>query len=68
MNIELTDQQKRAVIRGEPVRLDAPPIGSVVVLRVADYDDLIQDARDKAALVSASTDALNRWCKTEHSS
>lgn len=63
MVIELTDDQLSAVIRGEPVRLDSIQTGSLVVLRAADYEELIEDARDQAALVSASSDALNRWCK-----
>ena len=63
MVIELSDDQLSAVIRGEPVRLDSNQTGSLVVLRAADYDGLIEDTRDQAALVSASTGALNRWCK-----
>jgi len=51
MSIELTEEQRRAVKQGEPVRIPVPEIGEdVVLLRAAVYEEireLLEDEREQ---------------------
>jgi hypothetical protein len=51
MSIELTEEQRQAVRKGEPVRVPAPEIGEdVVLLRAAVYEEireLLADEREQ---------------------
>ena len=63
MVIELTEQERLAVSKGTPLRLDTQSDGALVVLRESDYIELLSETRESEVWVTASTNALNRWCK-----
>ena len=54
MSIELTEEQRQAVLNGVPVRLPAPDLGKDIVLLRADvYEDireLLEEERQREAL------------------
>lgn len=67
MSIELTEEQRAAVIHGEVVRLAAPEIGQdVVVLRADTYDDIraiLEDERQQRAFRQTGLRCATRWLK-----
>ena len=63
MVIELTEQERAAVIEGKVVHLQSPSLGAVVILRESEYNEAVEDSLEKAAWVAASTKALNHSCE-----
>lgn len=67
MSIELTEEQRQAVIKGEVVRLPVPEIGQEVVLLRADaYEDIreiLEDERQQKAFRQAGLRCARRWLK-----
>ena len=67
MSIELTEDQRQAVMNGEAVRLPAPEIGGeVVLLRAEEYEsirELLEDERQQKAFRAAGLRSATRWLK-----
>jgi hypothetical protein len=67
MTIELTEEQRQAVMKGEAVRLSAPEVGGdVVLLRAEHYDslqELLEDERQQKAFREAGLRSAMRWMK-----
>jgi len=67
MTIELTDQQRQAVSRGEAVCVAAPEVGgNVVLLRAEDFEsirELLEDERQQKAFRAAGLRSASRWMK-----
>ncbi|MGH3442148.1 MAG: hypothetical protein ACRDUY_08925 [Nitriliruptorales bacterium] len=53
MSIDLTEEQRQDVLKGEPVRVSVPDLGRDVVLLSADLfeeiREILQDEREQAA-------------------
>lgn len=58
IEIELTEEQRRAVLNGEAVRVLAPELGEdLVLLQAAQYDrirELLEDDREQNAILAYS--------------
>lgn len=63
MTIQLTDEQHRAVQRGEPVRLMSAGLGEIVVLPATVYDDLQQAEAEQTAWAGLARKAASRWAE-----
>lgn len=67
MSIELTEEQRQAVLNGEAVRLPAPEIGGdVVLLRAEEYEsirELLEDEKQQKAFREAGLRSAVRWMK-----
>ena len=65
MSIELTEEQRQAVMKGEPVRLTAPEIGGeVVLLRAEEFEsirELLEDERQQKAFREAGLRSAMCW-------
>jgi hypothetical protein len=65
--IELTEEQRQAILKGEPVRLSAPELGGdVVLLRGEQYEsirELLEDERQQQAFRQAGLRSALRWLK-----
>ncbi len=65
--IELTKEQRQAVLKGEPVRLCPPEIGADIILLRADAFEQIglacEDAREKAAWAALARKAAQQWAE-----
>jgi hypothetical protein len=65
MHIELTEEQRQAVMNGKTVLLTIPELGGDLVLLRADlYEsirDVLEDEREKAAWAKLSRKAADRW-------
>jgi hypothetical protein len=60
INLDVTDEQRSAVRRGEPVELVLGDLGDVVVLPKDVYEALI-DEREKTAWMKLNQKALAQW-------
>ena len=63
MSLELSDAQRQAVQRGEPVRLTADDLGDVVVLQAQAYEELVRADADKVAWAKVARKAADRWAE-----
>jgi len=67
MSIELTEEQRQAVINGEAVRIAAPEVGGdVVLLRAEQFEsirELLEDERQQKAFREAGLRSALRWMK-----
>lgn len=67
MSIELTEEQRQAVIKGEVVRLALPEIGQDVILLRADaYEDIravLEDEKEQKAFRQAGLRCARKWLK-----
>lgn len=67
MKIELTEQQRESVQKGEAVRLPAPEIGQDVVLLRADtyaaLRELQEEEREQKAFRKAGLRCATKWMK-----
>lgn len=67
MSIELTEEQRQAVIKGEVVRLALPEIGQDVILLRADaYEDIrevLEDERQQKAFRQTGLRCARKWLK-----
>lgn len=63
MTIHLTEDQRQAVQRGEPVRVEALGLGEVVVLPAELYEEERQGDADLAAWAKLSRKAASKWAK-----
>jgi hypothetical protein len=65
MHIELTEEQRQAVMNGKTVLLTIPELGGDLVLLRADlYESIrgvLEDEREKAAWAKLSRKAADRW-------
>ena len=65
--IELTEEQRQAVLKGEPVRVPVAEIGvDVVVLRAGAYDriqELLEDRALHEAWLDLTDEARREWAK-----
>jgi hypothetical protein len=61
MTIQLTDDQRQAIERGEPVRVQADGIGEVVVLTATSYAEELETNADLAAWAKLSIRAASKW-------
>ncbi len=65
MSIELTEEQRQAVIKGEVVRLALPEIGQdVILLRADTYEDIrevLEDERQQKAFREAGLRCARKW-------
>jgi PHD/YefM family antitoxin component YafN of YafNO toxin-antitoxin module len=67
MSIDLTEEQRQAVMNGEPVRLPVPEVGGdIVLLRAEEYEsieELLEDERQQKAFREAGLRSAMRWMK-----
>jgi hypothetical protein len=67
VGIDLTEEQRQAVLSGQPVRVPVPELGGeVVLLRSEEYDsirELLEDERLKKAFRAAGLLSAERWLK-----
>ena len=67
MSIDLTEEQKQALQKGEVVRVPVPGMGSDLVLMRADqYEDIreiLDDERQQKAFREAGLRSALRWMK-----
>jgi hypothetical protein len=67
MSIDLSEEQRQAVMKGEPVRLTVPEVGGDVVLLRADHyesiRELVEDQRQQKAFRQAGLRSALRWMK-----
>lgn len=67
MTIELTEVQRQAISKGEPVRLNAPEVGAdVVVMRADEFEELrevLEEEREKQAIAAVGLSAAQRWAQ-----
>ena len=65
--IDLTEEQRQAILKGEAVRIPSPEIGEdLVLLRGALYEkirELLEEEREKAEWAKLSRKAANRWAQ-----
>lgn len=65
MSIDLTEEQRQAVVNGEAVRLRTPD-GDIVVLRADEYEalrELLEDQAERKAFRDAGLRSAIRWMK-----
>jgi hypothetical protein len=60
MTFNLTDDQCKAVQRGEPVHVCADAIGEVMIVPISAYEAMV-DEREKAAWAKLNRVARERW-------
>lgn len=67
MSIDLSEDQRRAVARGEPVHLRDPEIGvEIVLIRAEDYQRLVDEAAEidvRRAWLRQATETRRRWVR-----
>ena len=63
MTIHLTEDQRQAVQRGEPVRVEALGLGEIVVLQAELYDEEHHADAELAAWAKLSRKAASKWAK-----
>jgi hypothetical protein len=67
MTIELTEEQRQAMMKGEPVRLPVPEVGGdVVLVRAEEYDsirELLEDQALQRGFRQAGLRSALRWMK-----
>jgi hypothetical protein len=65
MNIELSEEQRQAILKGGPVRLALPEIGEeVVLLRATAYEEMkeaLEDEQVRKAFRAAGLRSAIRW-------
>ena len=65
--IELTEAQRKAVMKGEPVRVSAPEIGGeLVLLSAATYEEcreIVEDERARAAIAKVALGTAVQWAQ-----
>jgi hypothetical protein len=62
MTVELTEEQRQAIQRGEAVRLSVMDLGEVVVLPASAFVALLNE-QDKAAWAKLARKAATRWAQ-----
>ena len=60
ITVDVTEQQRGAVLRGEPVGLVLGELGDVVILPKDAYESLL-DERERAAWMKLNQQALAQW-------
>ena len=60
MTLNLSDDQSRAVRRGEPIRLQNAELGEVVIMPAATFESLADD-RERRAWKQLGEKAQSRW-------
>jgi hypothetical protein len=61
MTLELTEEQRQAVQRGEAVRLSGTDLGKVVVLSASAFEGALLEEREKAEWAQLGRNAAERW-------
>jgi hypothetical protein len=62
---DLTNEQRQAILEGQPVHIPAPDLGGeIVVLRADAYEairDQLEDKQEKPAWAKMARKAASRW-------
>ena len=61
MTLQLSDEQRQAVKRGEVICLANQDIGEVVVLQSAVLDESVREDRESSAWAKAARRSLESW-------
>ena len=61
MILELSEQQRQAVERGDPVRLAAEGLGDVIVFRAQAFDERDASEQEQKNLAMRARQAAKRW-------
>ena len=61
MILELTEQQRQAVVRGDPVRINAAGIGDVIVFRPGEIAAQDGESDELAQMAALARRAAKRW-------
>lgn len=63
MTVELSEEQRQAVRRGEAVRIVLDELGELVVVPAKEYDAMVEEERNKAAWARLARNAACSWGK-----